>query len=107
MNNVAETTRSNALANATSYALPMLLAINTFALLALDRLGYHVFAGVRKAEDGRSLRSAGTSRLTPVTLDVTDAGTITAAVEQVRAAAGSSGLAGAAVHADTAARFDR
>src|SRR5437660_12082705 len=62
--------------------------------LALDRLGYHVFAGVRKAEDGRSLRSAGTSRLTPVTLDVTDAGTITAAVEQVRAAAGSSGLAG-------------
>jgi len=39
MNNVAETTRSNALANATSYALPMLLAINTFALLALDRLG--------------------------------------------------------------------
>jgi len=39
MNNVAETTRSSALSNATSYALPMLLAINTFALLALDRLG--------------------------------------------------------------------
>ena len=39
MNNVAETTRGSALSNATSYALPMLLAINTFALLALDRLG--------------------------------------------------------------------
>jgi len=39
MNNVAETTRSNALSIASSYALPMLLAINTFALLALDRLG--------------------------------------------------------------------
>ena len=39
MNNVAETTRSSAISNATSYALPMLLAINTFALLALDRLG--------------------------------------------------------------------
>ena len=39
MNNVAETTRSTAISNATSYALPMLLAINTFALLALDRLG--------------------------------------------------------------------
>ena len=39
MDNVAETTRSNTLSNASSYALPMLLAINTFALLALDRLG--------------------------------------------------------------------
>ena len=39
MNEVAETTRSNAVSNLTSYALPMLLAINTFALLALDRLG--------------------------------------------------------------------
>jgi hypothetical protein len=37
MNNVAETTRSATLP-ASSYALPMLLAINTFALLALDRL---------------------------------------------------------------------
>ena len=39
MNDVAETTRSSTLSNASSYALPMLLAINTFALLALDRLG--------------------------------------------------------------------
>jgi len=39
MNNVAETTRSNTLANACSCALPMVLAINTSALLALDRLG--------------------------------------------------------------------
>jgi hypothetical protein len=39
MNEVAETTRTNAVSNLTSYALPMLLAINTFALLALDRLG--------------------------------------------------------------------
>jgi hypothetical protein len=38
MNQVAET-RSNTLSIAASYALPMLLAINTFALLALDRLG--------------------------------------------------------------------
>jgi hypothetical protein len=39
MNQVAETTRSNAVSNLSTYALPMLLAINTFALLALDRLG--------------------------------------------------------------------
>jgi len=39
MNNVAET-RSTALpAIASSYTLPMVLAINTFALLALDQLG--------------------------------------------------------------------
>jgi hypothetical protein len=39
MNEVAETTRSTALSSLSAYALPMLLAINTFALLALDRLG--------------------------------------------------------------------
>jgi hypothetical protein len=40
MNNVAETTRSTTLsASTSSYALPMLLAINTFALLALEQLG--------------------------------------------------------------------
>ena len=39
MNNVAET-RSTALPTITSsYTLPMVLAINTFALLALDQLG--------------------------------------------------------------------
>jgi hypothetical protein len=38
MNNVAES-RSTAIPLTSSYALPMLLAINTFALLALDRLG--------------------------------------------------------------------
>jgi hypothetical protein len=39
MNNIAET-RSTALSVVTSsYTLPMVLAINTFALLAFDRLG--------------------------------------------------------------------
>ncbi len=38
MNNVAET-RSNTISLTSTYGLPMLLAINTFALLALDRLG--------------------------------------------------------------------
>jgi hypothetical protein len=38
MNNVAEI-RSNAISLTSTYGLPMLLAINTFALLALDRLG--------------------------------------------------------------------
>ncbi len=38
LNNAAET-RSNAFSLASTYGLPMLLATNTFALLALDRLG--------------------------------------------------------------------
>ncbi len=38
MDNVVET-RSNAVSQASSHTLPMLLGINTFALLTLDRLG--------------------------------------------------------------------
>ncbi len=39
MNNVAETRSTLLPALTSSYMLPMVLAINTFALLALDRLG--------------------------------------------------------------------
>jgi len=41
MNNVAETraTTLSAVSTSYSYTLPMLLAINTFALLALNQLG--------------------------------------------------------------------
>ncbi len=39
MNNVAETRATTLSAVSTSYTLPMLLAINTFALLALNQLG--------------------------------------------------------------------
>jgi hypothetical protein len=38
MNNVAETRATALTTVSTSYTLPMLLAVNTFALLALDRL---------------------------------------------------------------------
>ncbi len=40
--------------------------------LSLDALDFRVFAGVRKAEDGESLRRATSARLTPVFIDVTD-----------------------------------
>jgi NAD(P)-dependent dehydrogenase (short-subunit alcohol dehydrogenase family) len=53
--------------------------------LRLDRSGWRVFAGVRKQEDGASLREAGSERLTPLILDVTDAGQIAAAAELVEA----------------------
>src|SRR4051794_9176325 len=53
----------------------------------LSSLGFHVFAGVRKAEDAERARAAG---LEPLTLDVIDADSIRAAVEQV----GDTPLAG-------------
>ncbi|MBN1497168.1 MAG: SDR family NAD(P)-dependent oxidoreductase [Spirochaetes bacterium] len=40
--------------------------------LHFDRLGYRVFAGVRKKADADSLRQEASDRLVPVTIDVTD-----------------------------------
>lgn len=40
--------------------------------LHLDRLGYTVYAGVRKPADGDALKAAASPKLTPVTLDVTN-----------------------------------
>src|SRR2546428_5782579 len=54
--------------------------------LHLDRLGFHVFAGVRRDEDAERLRSEGSDRLTPVKLDVTDSESIREAADQVKAA---------------------
>lgn len=51
--------------------------------LELERAGFSVFAAVRKPEDGEALQAAGGSRIKPLILDVTDAATITAAVERI------------------------
>jgi NAD(P)-dependent dehydrogenase (short-subunit alcohol dehydrogenase family) len=53
--------------------------------LRLDAAGWRVFAGVRKQEDADSLREAGSERLTPLILDITDAEQIAAAAERVEA----------------------
>lgn len=47
--------------------------------LRLDRLGYRVFAGIRKPADAHSLRKDGTDRMMPLLLDVTDPDSIAAA----------------------------
>lgn len=62
--------------------------------LNLARVGFHVFAGVRRAEDGERLRRAATGRLTPVTLDVTDEGSVGEAVREIGAHTGEDGLWG-------------
>jgi NAD(P)-dependent dehydrogenase (short-subunit alcohol dehydrogenase family) len=62
--------------------------------LRLDAAGWRVFAGVRREEDADSLRAAGSQRLTPVMLDVTDAGAISALAERLSEELGAAGLDG-------------
>lgn len=62
--------------------------------LHLSAMGFQVFAGVRRAEDGEALKRKASRKLTPVILDVTDDASITAATKVVRAAVGARGLAG-------------
>jgi len=62
--------------------------------LALDRAGFLVFAGVRRAEDAASLQGDASSRLAPILLDVTDETSLASAVFTVREALGGNGLTG-------------
>jgi len=51
--------------------------------LRLDAAGWKVFAGVRKQEDAEALREAGSERIAPLRLDVTDGEQIAAAAERI------------------------
>jgi NAD(P)-dependent dehydrogenase (short-subunit alcohol dehydrogenase family) len=62
--------------------------------LALARAGWHVYAGVRRPDDGSALRAAATGELTPLIVDVTDAEQVRAAVETVTEHVGAGGLDG-------------
>jgi NAD(P)-dependent dehydrogenase (short-subunit alcohol dehydrogenase family) len=76
--------------------------IGADAALSLARGGWHVFAGVRKQEDGQRLvevfhgstpeaRSA-TGRIEPLILDVTESEHIAAAAKHIDSAVGAGGL---------------
>lgn len=54
--------------------------------LCLDRLGFTVFAGVRRPADGRALADEASPKLTPIHLDVTDETAIADVVSRVAAA---------------------
>jgi NAD(P)-dependent dehydrogenase (short-subunit alcohol dehydrogenase family) len=69
--------------------------------LRLDSLGYEVFAGVRKPEDGKRLRDHASERLRPLIVDVTDEDSIADAAGTVRRAVGERGLIGLVNNAGT------
>ena len=68
--------------------------IGRAAALRLDADGWRVYGGVRRQEDAEALRAAGSERLVPLILDVTDADQIAAAAARIEAEspAGLDGL---------------
>lgn len=68
--------------------------IGAACAIHLDRLGYRVFAGVRKTEDGVALQKDCSDRLVPIELDVTDLSTIQKAQTLVSKQTEGSGLFG-------------
>ena len=68
--------------------------IGAACALHLDRLGWRVFAGVRKQADAETLKAQGSPRLTPISLEITDTVSISTAASAVAGAVGQAGLAG-------------
>jgi NAD(P)-dependent dehydrogenase (short-subunit alcohol dehydrogenase family) len=68
--------------------------IGEASALHLEGLGFHVFAGVRKEADAERLRRESAGNVTPLSIDVTDQQSISAAAAQVEQAVGERGLAG-------------
>lgn len=68
--------------------------IGAACAVALDRLGWRVFAGVRNEADGRRLAETASPRLRPVLIDVTDEASIAAAARTIGKATGGTGLSG-------------
>ena len=62
--------------------------------IELDRIGYRVFAGVRKDSDAESISGDGSDRLQPLTIDVADEASVEAAARTVGGEIGDAGLAG-------------
>jgi NAD(P)-dependent dehydrogenase (short-subunit alcohol dehydrogenase family) len=68
--------------------------IGAACVIELDRLGWQVFAGVRREEDGRRLQALASPAIIPVYLDVTEPESIRQASEKIDAIVGPSGLSG-------------
>lgn len=61
--------------------------------LHLDKLGYRVFAGVRKDADAKSLKQESSNNLVPLMIDMNDNDSMAHAFQQVSETVGSTGLA--------------
>lgn len=68
--------------------------IGRASALRMDAAGWRVFAGVRRDGDAEELQRAGSERLVPLRLDITDPEQIAAAGEQVAGAVAEAGLDG-------------
>jgi len=68
--------------------------IGAACALHLDQLGFVVFAGVRKAEDGVGLQQSSSDRLIPIMLDVTDQVSIQQAHATIAERVGTAGVYG-------------
>lgn len=64
--------------------------IGAASALLLAEKGFHVFAGVRREADGKSLVER--AKVTPLVIEITDAGSIAAATKTVETAVGDSGI---------------
>jgi NAD(P)-dependent dehydrogenase (short-subunit alcohol dehydrogenase family) len=62
--------------------------------LHLDRLGFDVFAGVRRDADAERLRADASGHLRPLSIDVTDSESIAAAAREVDGALAGGGIVG-------------
>ncbi len=69
--------------------------------LHLDKLGYTVFASLRKEEDGKSLQKEASSNLRPVIIDMNNGDSIEKAFELISQSVGSNGLVGVVNNAGT------
>jgi len=58
----------------------------------LDKLGYMVFAGVRREEDGRELAEKSSGNIIPVIIEITDPESVKKAAEKVSSVLGENGL---------------
>jgi NAD(P)-dependent dehydrogenase (short-subunit alcohol dehydrogenase family) len=66
--------------------------IGRASALMLDRLGYKVFAGVRRKEDGLDLAEKSGGNIVPVNLEITDETSVQKAAETLSAPLGEEGL---------------
>lgn len=76
--------------------------IGAATALHLDDLGWTVFAGIRRPEDGEALRDRASSRLRPLRVDVTDQGQLRTAAADVAEATSGAGLDGLVCNAGIA-----